>query len=73
MNLGEFRRKTKDLPDDTDLLGDAGDMEACELDSSLYLPPTLEHPPAVLVRLGQAVTIMLDVDARLDAARRWYY
>lgn len=69
MNLGEFRRLTKDLPDDADILGNPGGGEISEIhtDVTQVLPPVLEHPYAVILNLGQQVWIELDLDARRDA------
>lgn len=69
MNLGEFREVTRNLPDDTDLLGDPGDGDVCELDASLILPPSSDHSNAVLLRLGQQVYLALDIETRIDVAR----
>lgn len=68
MKLGEFRQLTKDLPDDTDLVGDAGDAEFCEFrteQTEILLPVgVLGHPFCVIVRMGQQVWVELDLDAR---------
>lgn len=68
MNLGEFRRRTSQLPDDTDLLGDLGDLEMHELTISHIFSPVLEHSFAVVLVFGQVVNYELDIDDRIDAA-----
>jgi len=46
MKLGEFREKTKDLPDDTDMLMEAEEhMQYNEMFFRWILPPVLDHPP----------------------------
>lgn len=68
MNLGEFRQLTKDLPDDTDVIGDAGDAEFSEFHTyqTEILPPVgvLGHPHCVILHMGQPVWVELDLDAR---------
>lgn len=67
MNLGEFRRLTADLPDESDLLMELGDLEFMELSHKRNLPPVLEHSYAIWLSAGQVVNYELDMDARVDA------
>ncbi len=67
MNLGEFRKATEHLPDNTDVLGDQGDLEMWELHLGRILPPVLDLPYAITVELGQIVNYELNIDDRIDA------
>lgn len=69
MTLGEFRRMTKDLPDETDLVGEFGgdDLYFYEANIRVILPPVLEHSNAVWLTGGHPINIDLDMDARVDA------
>lgn len=68
MKLGEFREKTKHLPDDADILGEFEyALHYNETDISYVLPPVLEHSWAICLVGGQIVNIELDLDARIDA------
>jgi len=68
MKLGEFREKTKDLPDDTDMLMEAEEhMQYNEMFFRWILPPVLDHPYVVLFEGGQIWNYELDLDARIDA------
>lgn len=69
MNLGEFRKRTAHLPDDTDILTE-GDVALYyhegTIDHILY--PVLELPYAILMGGGQPINLDLDIDNRIDAA-----
>lgn len=68
MSLGEFRRLTAHLPDETDVLMDAeGELEYAEVRIHAILPPVLDHPYALLLETGQVWNEDLDLDARIDA------
>lgn len=67
MTLGQLRESTKHLPDDTQVLGDHGDLEMHDLQIGMILPPVLDHPFVVTLRLGQVWNEELDIDARIDA------
>lgn len=67
MNLGEFRKLTAHLPDDAELFGDEGDVEAWELHLGEIYPPVLDLPYAVVLNFGQPVTEDIDYHARVDA------
>lgn len=67
MTLGELRRRTHDLPDDTQILGDLGDLQMWDLTLGMTLPPVLNHPWAITLQLGQVWNYELDIDARIDA------
>jgi hypothetical protein len=67
MKLGEFRNLTRDLPDDTDILVNEGDLQFAEVDIDHILPPVLEHSNVILLGSGQVWNYELDLDARLDA------
>lgn len=68
MNLGEFRILTEDLPDDADLLLQAGDLDFHESTLDRILPPALEHPYAVALVMKQPINSDLDMYARIDAS-----
>lgn len=70
MNLGDFRKLTANLPDDSDILVDLGDLEFMEvwLERRHILPPVLDHSYAVWLSAGQVVNYELDMDARVDAS-----
>lgn len=64
--LGEFREATKDLPDDTEIFVDQGDLDFYEATVRGVLPPVLEHPYVVWLNLGQVWSHERDIDARID-------
>lgn len=68
MTLGELREATKDLPDDTEIVLQAGDLDFYEARIDRILPPVLEHPYCLSLVMGQPINIDLDMDARLDAS-----
>jgi hypothetical protein len=76
VNLGEFRKATADLPDDTDIFIDLGDLEWMETDLGYKLPPVLDHPWAISLEAGQVCNYEYDIDTRIDGnhlstSKRW--
>jgi hypothetical protein len=67
MTLGEFRERTKGLPDDTDIMVDEGNLIFFEIRVRWVLPPVLDHPHCVTLEMGQSWNHELDLDARVDA------
>lgn len=68
MNLGEFRNRTKNLPDDTDILIEDNPMEYAESVIKYVLNPVLDNSYAILLSYEQVVNSELDIDVRIDAA-----
>lgn len=74
LTLGELRRLTSQLPDDTEIFVDDGSLQFFEVRLKSYgsprgaLPPVLEHPHALLLELGQVWNEERDLDHRVDAA-----
>lgn len=69
VTLGDLRRKTADLPDDTALLIETEYCEEwCEISDPgmKYLPPSLDVPGALILDCGQEVTLDHHVGPRLD-------
>lgn len=69
MNLGEFREKTKHLPDDADLVVDMGDGSYWEIGIGRSFLPVLEHPWTLALEAGSEVTMELDLHHR-DGSER---
>lgn len=66
--LGELRRLTRHLPDDTLLLGEFQEpLQFNEVTELRVLPAVLEHTATVLLWGGQIVNYEYDLDMRLDA------
>lgn len=72
MNLGEFRKQTKDLPDDTQIVMDEGTLDFYEISIRHILSPVLEHSYAVTLEMGQPINSDLDMEHRIDAVIEYY-
>ena len=68
VNLGELREAIEGLPDDTDVVLDAGDLYFYEARVDRILPPVLDHPYCFGLVMGQPINEDLDMDARIDAS-----
>lgn len=68
MDLREFRQATKDLPGDTEIVLQAGDLDFYEAQMDCILPPVLDHPHCLALVMGQPINSDLDMDARIDAS-----
>jgi hypothetical protein len=67
MKLGEFRRRTVDLPDDTELVMDTDiEFQWGEVGINFILAPVLDLPGVVMLEAGQIVNAELDLDIRYD-------
>lgn len=67
VNLGQFKEWTKDLPDDAEIILNEGDIvEFYEATTGHILVPALEMPYAVILFMGQPVTLDQYLDERLD-------
>lgn len=73
MTLKEFREWTKDLPDESVIYVDEGDIEFVEVRPRGILPATATQAPLIWLEMGQTWTSEVDghlrVDAWLDAPR----
>ena len=67
MNLGELRKATQHLPDDTDIFIDLGDLDWMESSLGYLLPPVLEHGYAFSLVVGQVWNYEYNIDDRIDA------
>lgn len=65
--LGQIRQQTEHLPDETHVLIDMGDLDMHEASVQFVLPAVLNHPPALILQMGQVWNYELDIDARIDA------
>ena len=68
MNLGEFRKRTAHLPDNTEIVQEYETLEYHETEIQWILNPVLDNPYAILLDGGQPINLDLDLDARIDAA-----
>lgn len=68
MTLGELRKATANLPDDTDIFIDLGDLEWMETHLGYLLPPVLDHPWAFSLNAGQIINYEYDIDNRIDGS-----
>jgi hypothetical protein len=69
VTLGDLRRKTADLPDDTAVIIEYGDCdEFYEVSEAAmrYFPPSLDVPGALILSGGQEVTEDQHLIPRLD-------
>ena len=71
MNLGEFREKTKDLPDDAEIFVDEGDLQFAEATFRAVLPAKLANPAAIWLQMGQIWNYERDIDTRIDEHHLW--
>lgn len=73
MNLGEFRRKTKDLPDNTELVvwdNDVG-VSWFSVDEDQVIPTTPIHPnPVYVLEIGEQVELQFDLAVRTGIDER---
>lgn len=68
MTLGEFRERTKNLPDDAEIFIDEGDLGFHDATIRGVLPASaLGHPAAIWLDMGQEWNHERDIDDRLDA------
>lgn len=67
MTLGDLRKATQHLPDNTEIVLDEGDLDFCEARIFALLPPAHGHPWAVWIEMGQEVTLDKDLERRVDA------
>lgn len=69
LTLGEFREKTKDLPDDAEIFADEGDLDFHEVIFHGILPPVtaFEYPAVIWLQMGQVWNDERDIDVRIDA------
>lgn len=70
VKLGDLRKALANLPDNTDLFMDEGDLRFAEVRIHQVLPGTPEHAPAILLEMGQVWNEEFNLDARLDAQLR---
>lgn len=68
MTLGELRETFKDLPDDTQIFMDDGDMTYNEIRVRHILPAVLDNPPALVLEMGQPFNLEYDLELRVDVA-----
>lgn len=68
MNLGEFRKRTANLPDNTDIVQEYEALEFHETNIRWILYPVLDNPYAILLTGGQPINLDMDIDDRIDAA-----
>lgn len=68
MNLGEFRKRTANLPDDTEIVQEYEALEYHEAEIRWILFPALDNPYAILLNGGQPINLDMDLDDRIDAA-----
>lgn len=66
MTLGDLRYDTKNLPDDTEIVVDGGDLEFFEIRIRNTLAPAHGHAWALCLELGQQVNLDKDLDRRID-------
>ncbi len=70
--LGNFREKTRDLPDNTIIVGEfEEEFKWNEIGEIKILPAVdvLEHSPVVMLYGGQVVNYEFDLDSRYDASQ----
>lgn len=67
LTLGEFRKRTEHLNDNTEIIAHAGDLEFYDTRIDYILPPIGPSYAAVVSLVqGEVVNFELDMDTRLD-------
>jgi hypothetical protein len=62
----ELQYKLSDLPGETEIFVDMGDLEMYEVRINKVLPATKDHPVALILELGQVWNEERDMDRRID-------
>jgi len=66
MKLKDFRELTHNLPDDTELMVDEGNLVLLETYIRAILPATSDNPSVIWLQTGQCFNFELDIDNRID-------
>lgn len=66
MTLGDLRLATQNLPNETEIVVDGGDLEFFEVRIRGALAATRGHSWALWLEMGQQVNLDKDLDRRID-------